>query len=140
MSISTDVGGLPAERAHVVLRRGILGSLELPEVRLDVSPGTVTRGRVFIVDANVSKGMSGGLAVVNCGAGEMQQAVLGLIHGTQRLFEEDLRDGAVGAVERAARQRLMQEIEIVNGRIVYVVPFSEVVAVLEDVDARTTRP
>jgi hypothetical protein len=62
--------------------------------------------------------------------------VLGLIHGTQRLLEDGLRDGPVDDNVREIRARLLEEMEIVNGRIVYVIPFSEVAATLDDLHTR----
>ena len=131
--------GMRGERDHVILRRGVLASFERPTVTLDVTPGVETRGAVYVVDANVSKGMSGGLAIANVGGGEMQQGVLGLIHGTQRLLEDDLREASVNDDEKKIRERLIKEMEIINGRIVYVIPFNEVVTILDDLDARLTR-
>ena len=131
--------GVRDGQGQVILRRGILASFERPQIRLEVTPNTLTYAPVFLIDANVSKGMSGGIAVINVGEGLLEQSVLGLIHGTQRLLEDDLRDSPVENEEKRIRERLVKEMEIINGRIVFVVPYEQVADVLDDVHSRAAQ-
>jgi hypothetical protein len=96
---------------------------------------------VFVVEANVTKGMSGGLVLwTSGGIGPNDNIALGVVHGyayPNRGAEESwAKDVANGNAERAII-KVQTEIEAARNELVYLIPSDEIHGSIDDV-ARAT--
>jgi hypothetical protein len=129
------------DQGLVIRRRGALATHENPTVNLLVEPETYAGVRVFVVEANVTKGMSGGLVLWTTGGiGPNDNIALGVVHGyayANRGVEESwAKDVADGNAEQAI-MKAQTEIEAARNELVYVIPSDEIHGLVDDV-ARAT--
>lgn len=125
--------GVGKDHNIIVERRGILAAEEVPLVTIIIEPKTHSPNHVFLVEATVSPGMSGGPVLVMSRSDRSNGAIIGLIHGYQRLHEQGLRldhNSTYTVEEIAMRNRLISEISSINGRIVYVIPIPAILDTL----------
>jgi hypothetical protein len=124
--------GLWQERQNgsvILIRRGVLAAPKAVKVSLDVGGGVFATNEVYLVDAAVTKAMSGGPVFLTNGEGTSENALLGVIHGYwylgRRLTYEDLETlpEEVGNVLRV--------MPLINGNLAYVVTSSELDRVIK---------
>lgn len=123
--------GEPQDRNLIVTRRGMLTTMQRPNVHLEIGPGQYVEREVYLVDASIMPGMSGG-AVFN----DMQPpCVYGVISARQIAPRPaaftGLPDGA-----RMAAEAIWDAVGALNSGMVYVVPALRTVPFLLDVHQR----
>jgi hypothetical protein len=133
--------GTLGDQSLIVRRRGVLATHENPTVRLEVEPGTFARVRVYVVEANVTNGMSGGLVVWTNGVGLAENVALGLVHGyaypnrnPDRPWAKEIRDDQT----LATFARVQLEIEAARNGLVYVIPGGDLLLLIDRVALQST--
>lgn len=114
---------------QLILRSGAIATSTVGPVQTDA--GQVP---MYLVDATVTRAMSGGPAFVTKGAGAEQNAVIGVNHGYWPLHADELRepdetvqgDGSQETVEERERRRLLRSVERLNSRLAIITPIHHV--------------
>ena len=122
--------GEAEERNLIVTRRGVLATLQRPKVKYEIGPGKIVENEMYLVDATVMRGMSGG-AVFNEVNPPM---VLGLVSAHQRIVSLPPAVAQLPESARQAAEAIWNSLGPINAGMVYVVPFDRVAAFVRAVD------
>lgn len=134
--------GVLGDRSLVIRRRGALATHEAPFVSLEIEPNTFRSVRAYIVEANVTAGMSGGLVIWTNGAGLAENVALGLVHGyaySNRFAPPAWAHGVEDDAARDAFAKVQIEIEAARNELVYVIPGGELLPLIDRVAVDAAR-
>ena len=111
---------------QLILRSGALATATVAPVQTPA--GQVP---VYLVDASVTRGMSGGPAFASNGRGAAENAVIGVNHGywpvgTSELSDELEPGSREETNEERAQRRILQSVERLNSRLAIVMPIDHV--------------
>lgn len=134
--------GVLGDHGLVIRRRGALATHENPSVSLEIEPKTFRPVRVYVVEANVTPGMSGGLVLWTSGEGLAQNVALGLVHGyayPNRLAGHAWGEEVEDAKAKDALARIQMEVEAARNELVYVIPGEDILSLIDRVATKAAR-
>ena len=130
------------DQSIVVRRVGTLATSENPSVSLEIEPDTRRSVRVYVVEANVTAGMSGGLVLWTNGIGSGENVALGLVHGYAYHGESAARSWSKGVDDEStqrALERTQMEVEAARNGLVYVIRGGDILPLIDATACRFAR-